>query len=123
VGIGFFNSDVRNIYIRFILFNLELKVMDECLLPIGSVVKVEDPDDVLCEFMIVGHRVVNPNTMRAWDYISVNYPEGLKRYFKSDKTHDYDDVFYFNHYEIEKVVSKFHLNQELGQSGQLDTLY
>ncbi|AMQ66543.1 hypothetical protein BH753_gp061 [Bacillus phage Shbh1] len=80
--------------------------MEEYLLPIGSVVIVEDPHDIPKNYMIIGHRIINHSSMRAWDYVSVEYPVGLKRFFKQDRTYDYDNYFYFNHFEIEKVIHK-----------------
>lgn len=50
--------------------------------------------------------------MNAWDYISVPHPKGFKRVFNSNKDFEYDEFFYFNHYEIEKVIHKSNINLE-----------
>ncbi|MCK0471410.1 DUF4176 domain-containing protein [Halalkalibacter sp. APA_J-10(15)] len=86
--------------------------MEEILLQVGSVVIVEDPDDIPRNYMIIGHRIINHSSMNAWDYVSVKYPDGLKRFFKHDKSYDYDDYFYFNHFEIEKVIHKNSIEAE-----------
>lgn len=83
-----------------------INILEEYLLPIGSIVVVESTEDIPQHYMVIGHRIVNHESMKAWDYISVGYPEGLKRYFKHDKEFDHDDYFYFNHYEIERVIHK-----------------
>lgn len=73
--------------------------MKEVLLNIGSIVEVEY-NDVAEPYLIVGKRIVNHQTMRAWDYYSVPYPAGA-RYDDEGR----DDVgFFFNHYEIESVL-------------------
>ncbi|MEB9411387.1 MULTISPECIES: DUF4176 domain-containing protein [Bacillus cereus group] len=84
--------------------------MEEVLLPIGTVVKVEGEygeEPETC--MIIGRRVINPASMKSWDYISVYYPEGFKRTFTktSDGYKHEEDLFYFNHTEIIEVVSNF----------------
>lgn len=85
--------------------------MEELLYPVGSVVAVENTDHERKNYLIIGHRVINHFSMRAWDYISVPYPTGLSRYFKSNKEHDYDDFFYFNHFEIEELMHKCDFKQ------------
>lgn len=72
--------------------------MDDVLLPIGSIVEVEHKGEVE-NYLIVGKRVINFNTMKAWDYYSVPFPEGNKR----DKEGRDDNGFYFNHSEIDTI--------------------
>lgn len=89
--------------------------MEEVFLPIGTVVKVEGEygeEPETC--MIIGRRVINPASMKSWDYISVYYPEGFKRTFTkttftktSDGYKHEEDLFYFNYTEIIEVVSNF----------------
>lgn len=76
--------------------------MKDPLLPIGSVVTIEDRAEE--HYIIIGHRVVNYRNLRAWDYISASFPEGLTRNFKPDNSFDCDNFLYFNHYDIEEVV-------------------
>jgi len=80
-----------------------VKIQDP-LFPIGTVVQVENSNDELETYLIIGHRIINDATMRAWDYVSVPYPKGLQRYFKSNREKDYDNFFYFNHGEIDVVI-------------------
>lgn len=80
--------------------------MDEFLFPVGSIVIVENTDEELNNYLIIGHRVINHFSMKAWDYISVPYPQGFTRHFKSNKDFDHDDYFYFNHYNIDKLIYK-----------------
>lgn len=78
--------------------------MKEVLLNIGSIIEVENKDNEKERYMIIGRRVINPESMRAWDYIAVWYPTGLKRTFKSNKELLGDDFFYCNHPDIDKVI-------------------
>lgn len=80
--------------------------MDDFLFPVGSIVEVENTDDEPCNYLIIGHRVINHLSMKAWDYISVPYPQGFTRHFKPNKDFEHDEFFYFNHYEIEKSIYK-----------------
>ncbi|MFT9496355.1 DUF4176 domain-containing protein [Anaerosolibacter sp.] len=75
--------------------------MDDVLLNIGSVVEVEHKGEV-GYYHIVSKRIINFNTMRAWDYYSVPYPEGGRK----DKEGRDDNGFYFNHHEIDSVIYK-----------------
>lgn len=86
--------------------------MNDPLLPVGSVVTINERDEE--HYMIIGHRVVNYKNLRAWDYISVDYPEGLTRNFKPDNSFDCDNFLYFNHYDIGQVMHKmdFKVNSE-----------
>ena len=75
--------------------------MKEVLLPIGTIIKGRVRiDDDLEDWMIIGRRAVNPDTGKAWDYVSVPHPEG---YVRSNA--GFPNFYYFNHYEIEVVVS------------------
>ncbi len=73
--------------------------MEEVLLNIGSIVEVEHKGEV-GNYLIVGKRVINFNSMRAWDYYSIPYPDGCKR----DKNGQDDNGFYFNHPDIDKII-------------------
>lgn len=73
--------------------------MEEVLLNIGSIVEVEHKEEI-GQYLIVGKRVINVRTMKAWDYYSVPYPEGCKK----DKEGIDDNGFYFNHPEIDKII-------------------
>lgn len=79
--------------------------MEELLLQIGSVVKANiSNEEKPC--MIIGHRIINPFSMRAWDYVAVEHPKGLSRRFKEDRSLDHDEFFYFNHPDILAVLKK-----------------
>ncbi|MDF2880145.1 MAG: hypothetical protein K0R54_702 [Clostridiaceae bacterium] len=83
------------------------KVLGEVLLNVGSIVEVEHKDATLM-YLIVSRRIINWGTMRAWDYYSVPYPEGGKK----DKEGYDDNGFYFNHYEIEKIIYSCNVSSE-----------
>lgn len=87
--------------------------MKECLLPIGSIVSVEITDELIDNYLIIGKRIVNPKSMKAWDYISVKSSTGLERIYTKDNKYDYDNFFYFNHTDIEKVIYKSKLNTQI----------
>lgn len=72
--------------------------MEDVLLSIGSIVEVEHEGEVE-NYLIVGKRVINFNTMKAWDYYSVPYPEGNKK----DRDGSDANGFYFNHNNIDKI--------------------
>lgn len=80
--------------------------MKDNLLPIGSVVVVENTENQPCEYLVIGHRIINPFSMKSWDYISVEYPQGLRRIFNEKKEHDHDNFFYFNHFNIDKIIHR-----------------
>lgn len=94
--------------------------MKDNLLNIGSIVEVENPNNDIEPYMIIGKRVINHETMKAWDYISVPYSYGYKRniriksetvkeeniILKCERVKREENFFYFNHYEIEKVLYK-----------------
>jgi hypothetical protein len=73
--------------------------MDEVLLNIGSVVEVEHREE-LEKYIIVGKRVISFKSMKAWDYYSVPYPDGLKK----DRDGSDENGFFFNHTDINKIV-------------------
>lgn len=73
--------------------------MEEVLLSIGSVVKVENKGEN--HYMISGKRVIDFNSIKACDYYAVPYPEGLQ--YRKDNE---NNGIYFNHPEIEKVIHK-----------------
>lgn len=73
--------------------------MKEVLLNIGSIVEIEY-ENKLQKYLIVGRRVINFRNMKAWDYYSVPYPEGIKK----DKDGNDDNGFYFNHTNIDKIL-------------------
>ena len=75
--------------------------MEEVLLNIGSIVEVEHKGEIE-NYIIVGRRIINFRTMKAWDYYSVPYPEGAKR----DREGNDDNGFFFNHPEIDKIIYK-----------------
>ncbi|KOY65495.1 DUF4176 domain-containing protein [Clostridium sporogenes] len=81
--------------------------MKEILLNIGSIVEVEHQGEIK-NYLIVGKRVINFNSMKAWDYYSVPYPEGIKK----DREGRDDNGFYFNHPEIENIT--YTCNIEIG---------
>lgn len=94
--------------------------MKEVLLNIGSIVEVTDKDGELNEYMIIGRRVINPTSMKAWDYIAVWYPTGLVRTFKTNGEFLGDDYFYFNHPDIEKISYANELRAEYTEDVQKD---
>lgn len=68
------------------------------LLPIGSVVLLEDAEKAL---MTIG--IMQKSNETLYDYIGVIYPEGyINR----------DTFFVFNHEDIEKILFKGHESQE-----------
>jgi len=73
--------------------------MDDVLLNIGSIVEVEYKGKI-GNYLIVGKRVINFRTMKAWDYYSVPYPDGIRR----DRDGSDDNGFYFNHPDIDKII-------------------
>lgn len=77
--------------------------MKDPFYPIGSVVTTNIGDQEE-QCMVIGHRIINHLSMRAWDYVAVEYPQGLERHFKNDKTFDCDQFYYFNHRDIIKIV-------------------
>jgi hypothetical protein len=80
----------------------------DVLLPVGSLVKVTPHQDEQKLYMIIGRRIINHDSLRAWDYISIPYHEGLTRKIENDRK-NYDNFFYFNHFEIEEIVLTFSL--------------
>lgn len=79
--------------------------MEDVLLKVGSTVKAQIGDAEDCEtFLIIGKRIINPFSMRAWDYVAVTEEKGLERIFKSDKSFDCDNFIYFNHEDITKII-------------------
>lgn len=81
-------------------------MLADVLIPIGSIVEVADRDEILTQYMIIGRRVVNHETFRSWDYVSVPLDEGMQRKIQKDGKH-FENFFYFNHYEIQKIISEF----------------
>lgn len=67
--------------------------------PIGTIVTA-DIQDKATPCLIIGHRMINPFSMRAWDYVAVPHPKGLVRHFTETNAFDYDDFLYFNHHDI-----------------------
>lgn len=78
--------------------------MIEVLLNIGSIIEVENSDNETETYLIIGRRIINHESMKAWDYVSVNYSTGLVRHFNTKKEFAGDDFFYCNHPDIDKVV-------------------
>ncbi|PLS18840.1 hypothetical protein CVD28_00110 [Bacillus sp. M6-12] len=83
-------------------------MLEDVLLPIGSLVKVTPHHDEQRLYMIIGKRIINHDSLRAWDYISVPFEEGAKRKIFKNMEHE-ENFFYFNHHEIEEIVSTFTL--------------
>ncbi|MBD5631364.1 DUF4176 domain-containing protein [Clostridium botulinum] len=82
--------------------------MKDILLNIGSIVEVEYQGEIQ-NYLIVGKRVINFNSMKAWDYYSVPYPEGSKK----DSEGKDDNGFYFNHTDIEKIIYTCNIDTEI----------
>lgn len=80
--------------------------MKDILHPIGTIVEVENTAEELERYVIIGRRMINPFSMKSWDYISVPYETGLKRVFNTNGRFDYDDFFYFNHYDIKRLIKE-----------------
>ena len=77
--------------------------MKDVLLPIGTnVVATIENNEEKC--MIIGHRIINPCSMRAWDYIAVPFPAGFERHFNKEKQVESEDFYYFNHIDIERIL-------------------
>lgn len=94
--------------------------MKDNLLNIGSIVEVEHSGETDA-YIIMGQRVINHETMKAWDYISIPYEEGFKRRIvfttetiknnenvicKNKRLETENNYFYFNHYEIDKILHR-----------------
>ena len=48
-------------------------------MPVGTVVKVEGESKEISElYMMIWRRVMNPSSMKSWDYISIYYPGDFK---------------------------------------------
>ncbi|WPS85448.1 DUF4176 domain-containing protein (plasmid) [Brevibacillus halotolerans] len=78
--------------------------MKDVLLPVGSIVKAFPPrSEKEEEWLIIGRRCVNPESMTAWDYVAVSRENGFKWFFKNEKSFT-PDFFYFNHPDIEGIV-------------------
>lgn len=80
------------------------------LLNIGSIVEVKC-DDELGKYLIIAKRIISFNSMRAWDYYSVPYPEGLMK----DKEGKDDNGLYFNHTDIENIIYKCDVKVETNE--------
>lgn len=78
----------------------------DVLLPTGSLVEVTRYEDEIITYMIIGQRVINHVSLKSWDYIAVPFPTGAVREIKKDMT-NCENFFYFNHYEIEKIIFVF----------------
>ncbi|MDA1675648.1 DUF4176 domain-containing protein [Bacillus cereus group sp. TH152-1LC] len=82
--------------------------MNEVLLPIGTVAKVEPQYDYeeAVNYMIIGNRIINHESFRCWDYIGVPYPVGMKREFSksSNGIKHGENFFYFNHTDILEII-------------------
>lgn len=80
--------------------------MKDVLCEIGTIVEVENTHDEIMKYIIIGKRCINHETMKSWDYVSVPFNDGFMRIFnKRDKeVIHYENFFYFNHYEIEKIL-------------------
>lgn len=76
-------------------------MLEDVLLKVGSIVKVQPNHENIQDYMIIGRRIVSTNSKKAWDYISIPFPEGLNL-----DRNDVYNFFYFNHYEIEEIVEK-----------------
>ncbi|MEC0393101.1 DUF4176 domain-containing protein [Bacillus subtilis] len=85
--------------------------MNDVLLPIGSVFKAKEPggseesEDAI-EYIIIGKRAINPNTMRAWDYIVVPLHEGFKNEYTKHREEWENNTVFFNHIDIEEIVKQ-----------------
>lgn len=92
--------------------------MKEVLLNIGAIVEVENKSEGREKYLIIGTRVINPKSMKAWDYVAVWYPTGLVRTFKSDGQFVGDDFFYCNHPDIDKIIyDGVHENMPVDEEG------
>jgi hypothetical protein len=90
--------------------------MKEVLLNIGSIVEVEYKDEK-DYYLIVGKRVINIRTMKAWDYYSVPYPVGCKK----DKDGLDENGFYFNHPDIDKIF--YICEVEIGETQEAPMIF
>ncbi|WP_109691436.1 DUF4176 domain-containing protein [Tumebacillus permanentifrigoris] len=63
---------------------------------VAIVVKADIADEDMI-VLIIGKRIVNPDTNNPWDYVGVKYPMGLDRH---------RDFVYFNHMDIYEVVAE-----------------
>ncbi|MEC2352555.1 DUF4176 domain-containing protein [Bacillus velezensis] len=84
---------------------------EDVLLPIGTIFKAKEPGyedgQSIIEYIIIGKRTINPQSMRAWDYIVFPFDEGYKNEYK-EHTKEWENNFvYFNHTDIEEVIKSF----------------
>lgn len=82
--------------------------MNDVLLPIGSLIKATAPQSTQTLYMIIGKRIINHETLNAWDYVCVPFEDGFKREMKSCSSH-YDNFYYCNHTDIEHIQYEFQL--------------
>lgn len=84
--------------------------MKDVLLAVGTIVKPDIEGEETTEHMIVGKRIIHDKSksMKAWDYAAVPYPEGLTFTFSrfgEEKISRYENYVFFNHTDIESIVS------------------
>lgn len=77
--------------------------MEEVLLTVGSIVKSTPPRSDQQEWLIIGQRCINPDSMKAWDYVAVPREKGFKWFITPEKKFEVD-FYYFNHTDIDEIV-------------------
>lgn len=78
----------------------------DILLPIGSIVELYNRDNEIIRYMIIGKRIISNESLKPWDYISVPFETGMERIIRNGGGHN-ENFFYFNHYEIHKIVRRY----------------
>ena len=83
------------------IFSIEVMIINKELLPLGSIVLLNDDKNKL---MVTGYLVsTNDYPNHVFDYCVCMYPEGIIRS---------DTICVFNHLEINKIIFKGYMDNE-----------
>jgi len=80
-----------------------IKMMKDVLLPIGSKVEADIKGVERDEYLIIGKRIINPDTLSPWDYVGVPLSKGLLKTVLKERDGSievYENLAYFNHTDI-----------------------
>lgn len=79
--------------------------MQEVLFKVGTIVEIENHKEELENHLIIGLRQYNPNSGRSWDYASVPLSDGYMMNCKTEHPYDNSNMYFFNHTDINKIIS------------------
>lgn len=79
--------------------------MQEVLFPIGTIVEITNNNENIVKYLIIGVRQYSPHSGKAWDYIAIPYPEGYCMNCKSTNPYDDNNLYFFNHTDIENIIN------------------